>query len=443
MISEGIIVAPATASGGALSIIRVSGTGSVELCDEAFRSNRTTLLESKTHTAHYGNIVNKNGEIIDDVIATVFRGPHSYTGEDSVEFTIHGSSYISARVIELLCSLGARLATPGEFSMRAFYAGRIDLSQAEAVSDLIASSSKLEHKIASRQMRGGYSESLEELRSQMVHILSLIELELDFSEEDVEFVNRDELFALVKKTSNTITSLMDSFRLGNAIRNGIRIAIIGAPNVGKSTLLNAILKDNRAMVSPIAGTTRDTIEEEIIVKGLRLRFIDTAGLHQTEDTLESMGIERSLEAIRKASVVLFVTDSPTGECSISISDDQQLIKVINKADLIDKRDDSDAIYISALHNDGIDILLERIIKTINIDKYNDNHVIVSNIRHYEALKDSLSGLQRVCESLQSKNSTDLLAEDMRVSINSIAQITGKITSQEILNKIFSSFCIGK
>ncbi|MBQ2419462.1 MAG: tRNA uridine-5-carboxymethylaminomethyl(34) synthesis GTPase MnmE, partial [Alistipes sp.] len=302
MFSQGIIVAPASATGGAIAVIRISGEGCIALCDKVFRG-RKPLSEAATHTLHYGNIVDDN-RVIDDVLVSVFHAPHSYTGEQSVEISTHGSRYIVSTIISLICRQGARLAEPGEFSARAFAAGRIDLSQAEAVADIIAADSQAAHIVASTQMRGGYSDTLNNLRDRLIELTSLLELELDFGEEDVVFADRSRLQQMLTATIDVVSQLKNSFHTGNAIRNGVGVAIIGAPNVGKSTLLNRLVGEQRAMVSDIAGTTRDTIEESVVIDGIRFRFIDTAGIRTTDDTLERMGIERTIAAVKKAQIVV-------------------------------------------------------------------------------------------------------------------------------------------
>ena len=354
MFRGGVIVAPASALGGAIAVIRVSGEGSIACCDAVFRG-RKPLKEAATHTIHYGNIVDGE-QVVDDVVVAVFRAPHSYTGEESVEISIHGSRYIASKVISLLCKQGARLAEPGEFSARAFAAGRIDLSQAEAVADIIAADSQAAHTLASTQMRGSYSETLNELRDRLIELTALLELELDFGEEDVEFADRSRLNDMLCQTTAVVKRLKESFRTGNAIRNGVSVAIIGAPNVGKSTLLNRLVGDDRAMVSDIAGTTRDTIEESVVIEGIRFRFVDTAGIRATDDTLEKMGIERTLKAVEKAQIVINMCE-PTGSFEqVSLSDGQIEIRVVNKADTITEREVADALYISARQDIGIDLL---------------------------------------------------------------------------------------
>jgi len=442
MIDHDIIAAPATALGGAIAVIRLSGMGSIECCDAIFRG-RKRLSDVRSHTVHYGEII--DGErVIDDVLVAVFRAPHSYTGEDSVEISIHGSRYIASETIGLLCRHGARPARAGEFSMRAFAAGKIDLSQAEAVADIIAADSRAAHAMASTQMRGGYSESLRELRGRLLNITSLLELELDFSEEDVEFADRAKLKAMLDETSATVGRLMDSFRTGNAIRNGIRVVIVGAPNVGKSTLLNRLVEEDRAMVSDIAGTTRDTIEEEVIIDGIPFRFIDTAGLRDTDDRLERMGIERSHKAIETAQVIIRMVE-PTAKspgAPIGGTDAKEIV-VVNKIDTSKQRNIDGAIYISARENIGIDLLRKALCATIDTAGLYRGDIIVSNARHYDALAKAHEGIGRAIAGLSDGISSEMLSEDIRTTLDALGEITGEITSDEILGNIFSKFCIGK
>ena len=437
-----IIVAPATALGGAIAVIRMSGEGSVALCNRIFKG-RKPLSEAKSHTIHYGTIC--DGErVVDDVVVAVFRAPHSYTGEESVEISIHGSRYIASEVIRLLCEQGAQMASAGEFSQRALAAGRIDLSQAEAVADLIAAESRAAHAVAATQMRGGYSALLDELREELLNITSLLELELDFSEEDVEFADRAKLRAMLEKTDAAVVRLMDSFKVGNAIREGVAVAIVGRPNVGKSTLLNRLVGDDRAMVSDIAGTTRDTIEESVVIDDIRFRFVDTAGLHDTDDKLERMGIERTERAIQKAQIVLYMAEPQQDKLELpKLSDDQTLLLVVNKIDTSSKREFEDAIYISAREGEGIDKLRQALRTTVDTEGLYRGEVVVSNMRHFEALSRAHSALSAAISALDCGISEELLAEDIRSAITPLAEITGHITSDDILQNIFSHFCIGK
>ena len=437
-----IIVAPATALGGAIAVIRLSGEGSVALCDRIFKG-RKPLSEAKSHTIHYGTIC--DGErVVDDVVVAVFRAPHSYTGEESVEISIHGSRYVAQEVIRLLCEEGAQMASAGEFSQRALAAGRIDLSQAEAVADLIAAESRAAHAVAATQMRGGYSALLDELREELLNITSLLELELDFSEEDVEFADRAKLRSMLEKTDAAVVRLMESFKVGNAIREGVAVAIVGRPNVGKSTLLNRLVGDDRAMVSDIAGTTRDTIEESVVIDDIRFRFVDTAGLHDTDDKLEKMGIERTERAIRQAQIVLYMTEPSQKVLELpKLDDEQSLLLVVNKIDTSSVRDVEGAIYISAREGEGIEELRKALRATVDTEGLYRGEVVVSNLRHFEALSRAHRDMTQAIAVLDFGISEELLAEDIRSAINALAEITGRITNDDILKNIFSHFCIGK
>ena len=445
------IVAPATAVGGALCVIRLSGENAITLCDSIFKG-RKPLSEARTATLHYGNIVDKE-EIVDDVVVSLFRAPHSYTGEDTVEISAHGSRYVINKIISLLTARGARLAEAGEFTRRAFLAGKLDLSQAEAVADIIASSSHSAHAIASTQMRGAYSNELQALREQLLHITSLLELELDFSEEDVEFADRKELRQLLNKILAKVTSLAESFSLGNALKEGIMVAIAGRPNVGKSTLLNRLAGEDRAMVSDIAGTTRDTIEATTNIDGVIYRFIDTAGLHSTDDRLEQMGIERTEQALRKARIILWMQDYNDTEATLedyTPTKDQTLLRVINKIDLrgektlgTEKNSGAPTYYISAKSGEGVEQLIDAFKQTTNASAAYQGEVIVSSQRHYDALMQSRTALESALSALDNGISSDLLSEDIRQVMHHLGTITGEITTTEILQSIFSRFCIGK
>ena len=445
------IVAPATAVGGALCVIRLSGSDAISLCDSIFQG-RKPLAEARTATLHYGNIVDGE-EIVDDVVVSIFRAPHSYTGEDTVEISAHGSRYVINKIISLLTSRGARLAEAGEFTRRAFLAGKLDLSQAEAVADIIASSSHSAHAIASTQMRGAYSNELQALREQLLHITSLLELELDFSEEDVEFADRQELRQLLNKILAKVTSLAESFSLGNALKEGIMVAIAGRPNVGKSTLLNRLAGEDRAMVSDIAGTTRDTIEATTNIDGVIYRFIDTAGLHSTDDRLEQMGIQRTEQALRKARIILWMQDYNDTEAAMenyTPTKDQTLLRVINKIDLRGDKTLGTAensgvptYYISAKSGEGVDQLIDAFKQTTNASAAYQGEVIVSSQRHYDALMQSRTALESALSALDNGISSDLLSEDIRQVMHHLGTITGEITTTEILQSIFSRFCIGK
>ena len=442
MQSKDIIVAPATALGGAIAVIRMSGEGSVALCNRIFKG-RKTLSEAKSHTIHYGTVC--DGErVVDDVVVAVFRAPHSYTGEESVEISIHGSRYIASEVIRLLCEQGARMALAGEFSQRALATGRIDLSQAEAVADLIVADSRAAHAVAATQMRGGYSAMLDALREELLNITSLLELELDFSEEDVEFADRAKLRSMLKKTDDAVVQLMESFKVGNAIREGVAVAIVGRPNVGKSTLLNRLVGDDRAMVSDIAGTTRDTIEESVVIDDIRFRFVDTAGLHDTDDKLEKMGIERTEKAIQKAQIVLYMTEPEQRELELpALGSEQTLLLVVNKIDTSAERNLEGAIYISAREGKGVDELRKAIRATVDTEGLYRGEVVVSNMRHFEALNRAHRDMTQAIAALDMGISEELLAEDIRSAITALAEITGRITNEDILKNIFSHFCIGK
>lgn len=442
MIDNSIIVAPATALGGAIAVIRISGEGAIALCDTIFRG-RKPLEEVASHTIHYGTIC--DGErVVDDVVVAVFRAPHSYTGEESVEISIHGSRYIAQEVMRLLCEGGARMAEAGEFSQRALAAGRIDLSQAEAVADLIAADSRAAHAVAATQMRGGYSEKLDSLREELLKITTLLELELDFSEEDVEFADRERLRAMLGHTDDMVVRLMDSFRVGNAIREGVSVAIVGRPNVGKSTLLNRLVGEDRAMVSEIAGTTRDTVEESVVIDDIRFRFVDTAGLHDTDDRLEQMGIERTERAIRRAQVILYMVEPLQSGVELpQLTEEQHLILVVNKMDTTERRDFDDAIYISAREGEGVDVLRRALRETVDTEGLYRGEVVVSNMRHFEALCRAHESMQAALSALDMGISEELLAEDIRSAITALSEITGRITSDDILKNVFANFCIGK
>ena len=444
--STDTIVAPATASGGAIAVIRLSGPEAIACCDRIFRG-RKPLAEAAGHTLHYGEVIDGD-RTIDDVVAAIYRAPHSYTGEDAVELSCHGSPYIVSEIIALLLRSGARMAQPGEFTIRAFLAGRMDLAQAEAVADLIASDSRASHAMASTQMRGGYSAALGALRDELLQLAALLELELDFSEEDVQFADR--------------ARLTDSFRLGNTIKKGVAVAIVGEPNVGKSTLLNRLLGEERALVSDIAGTTRDTIEETLNIDGVLFRFIDTAGLHDTADRLEQMGIDRTQEMIRRAQIVLQVVDATCPiPPAIQITSEQTRLLIVNKCDSPDARiteskvssgcgieyrvssANPDTLFISAKTGEGIERLLARLRATFDTGSIYDGDPVISNSRHLEALRQALDALHRALTALDDDRSADLLSEDIRQVIHHLGTITGEITNDDILSQIFSKFCIGK
>ncbi len=439
------IVAPATASGGAVMVIRLSGSQAIAIADKMFRG-KNPLSEAKGYSLHYGTIINNNNETIDDVVVALFRAPHSYTGDDTVEITIHGSEYITAEVIRLAIEYGATMAMPGEFTRRAFLAGKMDLSRAEAVADIIAADSQWSHNVASTQMRGGYSAKLAELRGELLRLCSLLELELDFSEEDVEFADRTILLNTLNHIGAQIESLTHSFTLGNVLKNGVSVAIVGEPNVGKSTLLNALIEDDRAIVSDIAGTTRDTIEATTTIEGIRYRFIDTAGIRTTEDRLEQLGIDRSCRAIENANIILHIVSAENPIFApITVASNQHYIRVINKIDTVISNVDLDpaAIQISAKENLGIESLRSTIRQTTDTTLLGAGSIVVSNMRHYSALKSASDALANARQSMHANIPSDLLAEEIRRIIHHLGEITGEITTTDILQTIFSKFCIGK
>ena len=422
------ICALATAPGGAIGIIRISGPRSLEILSHIFTKD---ILNAPANTIHYGHI--KNGaEIVDEVMVSIFHAPHSYTGEDSAEISCHGSRYILKKVLALLIEHGCRQAGPGEFTQRAYLNGKMDLSQAEAVADLIASTSKASHQIAMSQLRGHFSSKLALLREQLLKLTSLLELELDFSDhEDLEFADRSELLELTKEIDNHITRLAESFHTGNALKNGIPVAIIGAPNVGKSTLLNALLGEDRAIVSDIQGTTRDAIEDSIILGGITFRFIDTAGIRHTDDQVERMGIDRSIAAVKRAQIILMMTEPGVPYPDVEVRDDQTIIRIENKTEAF-----------QAKFGVGLDDLRQRLIDSA--PKTSDSDVIITNARHYDALIRAHAHLLRVLDGLQMEFSGDLLSEDLRLTLDTLAEITGgQITPNEVLGNIFKNFCVGK
>jgi tRNA modification GTPase len=443
--SEQTIAAIATATGGAISVIRISGNQALEIADRIFfKRNGQTLSQADGYTVHYGNI-EYEGEVIDNALAVVVRAPHSYTGEDSVEFSCHGSRYIAERTIEALIANGARAATQGEFTKRAFLNGKMDLSQAEAVADIIASDSKAFHQVAMNQMKGSYSSGINTLREHLVELAALLELELDFSEEEVEFADRSKLRLIMQQLKSEINTMCQSFRSGNALKEGIPVAIVGAPNVGKSTLLNALVGEQRAIISDIAGTTRDTIEEVLFINGVKFRIIDTAGIRSSEDVIESMGIERSKKAVERAEIVVIVCDGNSVEIPEDLSLEQKrVIVVFNKRDI--NTDpvapyQGEQVMISAKENQGTDEL-RRLLSRPYQDVCNQA-VTVTNARHYEVLQRSEAELAIAEQALDNGLSADLVVEHIRVIINNLGEITGEITSDEILGTIFAKFCIGK
>ncbi|MBR5853827.1 MAG: tRNA uridine-5-carboxymethylaminomethyl(34) synthesis GTPase MnmE [Alistipes sp.] len=439
------IVAPATAIGGAVIVVRLCGSQAIAIADSMFRGKQP-LAQAKGYTLHYGELFYNDGNIIDDVVVALFRAPHSYTGDDTIEITLHGSEYIASEVIRLAIERGATMATPGEFTRRAFLAGKMDLSRAEAVADIIASDSRWSHNVATTQMRGGYSDKLTTLRSELLRLCSLLELELDFSEEDVEFADRTQLVAILKNIDREISTLKSSFALGQALKNGVTVAIVGEPNVGKSTLLNTLIGDDRAMVSNIAGTTRDTIEATTTIDGVRYRFVDTAGLRTTDDSLEQMGIDRTYRAIEKANIILHLVSADNPEFpTIDITDSQHYIKVINKIDNFTLSKDicKDAVHISAKQEIGIDELRQRIRQTTDTSQLSSGSIVVSNMRHYAALNSAQESLHIALTALDNNTPSDLVSSDIRRILHHLGEITGEITSDDILHNIFSNFCIGK
>jgi tRNA modification GTPase len=443
------ICALATATGGAIGIIRISGPKSLEILSHVFSKE---ISNAQPNTIHYGNI--KDGtEVVDEVLVSVFRAPHSYTGEDSVEISCHGSRYILNKVLALLIANGCRQAGPGEFTQRAYLNGKMDLSQAEAVADLIASTNQATHQIAMSQLRGHFSSKLAQLREQLLKLTSLLELELDFSDhEDLEFADRSELLELAKTIDNHVNRLAYSFQTGQALKQGIPVAIVGKTNVGKSTLLNRLLKDDRAIVSDVHGTTRDTIEDTIDINGITFRFIDTAGIRQTQDEVEQIGITRTYTAIDKARIVLWLIDAEPSTEEISDilqrTENKKLIVIKNKADKADNNSYNSLklpfVTISAKFGTGIDELEQAIYEAADIPALTENDIIVTNARHYDALVRAHESIQRVIDGLQIQLSGDLLSEDLRQALDTLAEITGgQITPNEVLGNIFKNFCVGK
>ena len=470
------IAAPATIPGtGAISIIRLSGPFAFAIADKVVKLHSGSVAEAKANTIHFGTIFQSPSEPLDDVLVSVFKAPHSYTGEDSVEISCHASSYIVQTALSLLLNAGARMAMPGEFTRRAFTSGKMDLAQAESVADLIAASSESAHRAAFNQLRGGFSSELKELRAELLEATSLMELELDFSEEDVEFADRDKLSGLIAEAFAKVSSLADSFRLGNAIRNGVPTAIAGPANAGKSTLLNALLGEDRAIVSDIPGTTRDTVEETVNLDGVLFRFIDTAGIRESSDTIEKAGIERSFRKVREADIVLAIADickSPLADLSMIIShvdpSHQKLFILLNKSDILSAGSPapvSDVLSAGSPAALAKDIEAKTGFKTLAISALNPADIkavkallssemkdrigeggqtLVTNLRHYKALKEAQEALGRVREGLDAGRTSDLVAQDLRDAISALGEITGMdISEDEILGNIFSHFCIGK
>ena len=444
------ICALATPPGGAIAIVRVSGPNAIAITDSIFSMS---IKDAEGYTLHFGQIRDMDGKELDEVLVSVFRAPHSYTGEDSTEISCHGSSYIVKNLLESLIWAGARQAEPGEYTMRAFMNGKLDLSQAEAVADLIASSTQATHQMAMSQMRGQFSQELKDLQEQLLHLTSLLELELDFNDQDVEFANRQELSDLMDKIEEHIKGLADSFQVGNAIKNGVPVAILGAPNVGKSTLLNALVGEERAIVSNIQGTTRDLIEDTTQISGITFRFIDTAGIRSTQSKLERMGIERSIQAAEKAKIILLLTESNQPFPDLDFRDDQIVLQVINKCDmslpsssyLYHRQPEGRLFHISAANGDGLDLLRKTLVKEVSLPTTLDaSHSVVTNVRHYNALKQALKALRRAKKSFAEQTPTDLVAEDLRQCLHFIGEITGsEVTSEDVLKNIFANFCVGK
>lgn len=465
MKKQDTIVALATASGsGAIAIIRLSGENAIEIAQKIFTPHsKKSLFDLPSHTVHLGYIFD-NEQVIDECLVTLFKGNRSYTGEPSVEISCHASRFVQQKIVEICVKNGARIAQAGEFTMRAFLNGKMDLSQAEAVADLIASDSKASHQVALNQMRGGFSEEIKKLRTELLDFASLIELELDFSEEDVEFADRTAFVQLLQKIETLLKNLTTSFSLGNAIKNGVPVSIVGNPNVGKSTLLNALLNEEKAIVSNIAGTTRDAIEDEMIIDGISFRFIDTAGIRDTADVVESIGIQRTFQKMEKSQIIIYMFD--TSLLMENLSDFQQNIEqlhkyqlqfddkswvlVANKSDLLSEEQKQwlknhypEVFFLSAQNNIGVEMLKNQLVTFVNAENLNPNQTIVTNLRHYEALSRALTEVKNIQQGLDLGLSSDLLAIDIRQALFHLGEITGEVTNDEVLGNIFSKFCIGK
>ncbi len=467
------IIALATPAGsGAIGVIRLSGKDAIDIVNRFFQSKfrQKDLRQVQTHTVHLGYIKDGN-TILDEVLVSVFKNPQSYTGENVVEISVHGSPYIQRQIIQLFLKNGVRHAKAGEFTLRAFLNGKMDLTQAEAVADLIAADSETSHQLALQQMRGGFSSEIKKLRDELIHFASLIELELDFAEEDVEFADRRQFMDLVQRLKQTLKHLVDSFATGNVLKEGVPVAIIGEPNVGKSTLLNALLNEEKAIVSDIAGTTRDVIEDELLLEGVRFRFIDTAGIREAQDKIEQLGIRKTYEKIDEAKVVIFLIDacalSKTASCHEPYHEKvlqkietelqnitrkyphKKIIIVVNKIDKIDNKDyqiDTSKyllIEISAKNKTGLELLKDELVSLVNKGVLDQNEVLVSNARHYQALNEALKSIIQVEKGLKNNLSTDLLSIDIRAALHSLGEITGDITTDDLLDNIFKNFCIGK
>lgn len=456
------IVALATPSGsGAIAVIRLSGPEAISIASGVFRSvSGKELSKQRTHTVHLGHIVD-NDKVVDEALVTIFKNPNSYTGEDVIEVSCHGSVYIQQEIIQLFLRRGCRMANAGEFTLRAFLNGKLDLSQAEAVADLISSDNEASHQVAMQQMRGGFSSEIAKLREELLNFASLIELELDFSEEDVEFADRSQFKELVERIVFVLKRLIDSFAVGNVIKNGIPVAIVGEPNVGKSTLLNALLNEERAIVSDIAGTTRDTIEDEISIGGIGFRFIDTAGIRDTKDVVESIGIKKTFEKIEQAQVVIYLFDSTqyqeqSAKFKVELEKiknkypQKPLIILANKVDKIDadqqakmRAEIPEIQMLSAKTGEGVEDLTKNLLDLINTGALRNNETIVTNSRHYDALLKAFEEIQKVKYGLETGLSGDLLAIDIRQALYHFGEITGQVTNDELLGNIFANFCIGK
>ena len=452
MYTTDTIIALSTPPGsGAIGVIRLSGPEAITITNSVFGGK--DLTKQQSHTLHFGLIKDEN-IIIDEVVASLYVGPKSYTKENVVEISCHGSNYIIQQILNLLIKKGARAAKPGEFTLRAFLNGSLDLSQAEAVADLIASDSKASHDVALQQMRGGFSNELKDLREQLIHFASMIELELDFGEEDVEFANRDQLKALTLKINSVLHRLISSFEMGNVLKNGVPIVIAGKPNVGKSTLLNALLNEERAIVSDIAGTTRDTIEDELNINGIIFRFIDTAGIRETADIIEAKGVERTLERMKQAKLIIYMVDAlqTPDELEEQLRDLQKIdipyLAVVNKADLFNDEQKvefakREVLFLSAKENIGVEELKIALLAKVNLLSINTSETLVSNIRHVEALKNTESALINVLNNIDNPVTSDFLAMDIKQALHYLGEITGTVTTDDLLENIFSKFCIGK
>ncbi len=450
------IIAMATPQGvGAIAVIRISGPNAIKIGNSQFKSvSNKDLTQLNSHTIHLGHIIDDQKEL-DKVLVSIFKAPNSYTGENVIEISCHGSSFIQQQILQLFLRKGCRMASPGEFTLRAFLNGKMDLSQAEAVADLIASDSESSHEIAMQQMRGGFSNEIKKLREELLNFASLIELELDFSQEDVEFANRDQFKQLLERISEVLKKLIDSFALGNVIKNGIPVAIVGEPNVGKSTLLNALLNEERAIVSNIPGTTRDTVEDQISLKGINFRFIDTAGIRETADVVEKIGIERTFDKVEKARLIIYLFDGSSKDISPFENikkqfPDKELLPICNKVDLLNdtsadhiKKTIPDTLFISAKQKKGILELEQKLLSLVDSGRLQSGESIVTNGRHYDSLLKALEEIQKVKEGMEVGLSSDLMAIDIREALYHLGEITGSVTTDELLGNIFSSFCIGK